>query len=138
MSVRRSSPDDPREWLHRARSSLQHARATHPQVYFEELCFDAQQAAEKGLKAVLLYKGLEFPYIHDLDRLLQLARHSGERINEVAGRAGELTRYAVRTRYPGLPGGVTEEDYREAFSIAESVVRWAEEIVLRKQEPGPP
>ncbi len=38
MSARRYKYDDPREWLNRARSSLQHARATDPPVYLEELC----------------------------------------------------------------------------------------------------
>jgi len=84
---------DLREWLDRARSSLEHARATHPHVYFEELCFDAQQAAEKAVKAVLLHKGIPFPYIHDLDRLLQLLADSGENIGDTVRRAGELTRY---------------------------------------------
>jgi hypothetical protein len=55
MSARRFPPDDPREWLNRARSSLAKAAAADiPEVYREDLCFDAQQAAEKALKAVLL------------------------------------------------------------------------------------
>jgi hypothetical protein len=33
-------------------------------------CFDAQQAAEKAIKAVFMAQGLAFPYIHDLGRLL--------------------------------------------------------------------
>jgi hypothetical protein len=42
----RLPPDDPREWLNRARSSLTKARqgAAFPEIYLEDLCFDAQQA----------------------------------------------------------------------------------------------
>jgi hypothetical protein len=40
-------PDDPREWLNRARSNLALAKKTARDVYLEDLCFDAQQAAEK-------------------------------------------------------------------------------------------
>ena len=42
----RFPPDDPREWLNRARSNLARAHARVPDAYLEDLCFDAQQAAE--------------------------------------------------------------------------------------------
>jgi HEPN domain-containing protein len=31
-------------------------------VYLEDLCFDAQQAAEKAIKAVFIAPGERFPY----------------------------------------------------------------------------
>ncbi|MBM3269811.1 MAG: hypothetical protein FJZ01_19440 [Candidatus Sericytochromatia bacterium] len=40
------APDDPKEWLNRARSNLALADATLPGVYLEDLCFEAQQAAD--------------------------------------------------------------------------------------------
>ena len=46
--VERFSPDDPREWLNRARSNLAIAKSRVAGVYLEDLCFEAQQAAEKG------------------------------------------------------------------------------------------
>ena len=51
MSEGRLAPDDPREWLNRAQSNLTQARARIPGVYLEDLCFAAQQAAEKAAKA---------------------------------------------------------------------------------------
>jgi HEPN domain-containing protein len=53
MPPERRPPDDPREWINRARSNLVRAQTTLPGVYLEDLCFDAQQAAEKAIKAVL-------------------------------------------------------------------------------------
>ncbi len=38
---RRYPPDDPREWLSRARSNLSKAKNCVPGVYLEDLCFDA-------------------------------------------------------------------------------------------------
>src|SRR2546425_7769613 len=70
MPPERFPPDDPREWLNRARSKRARARAKIPDAYLEDLCFDAQQAAEKAIKAVLLKKGGAFPYVPDLARLL--------------------------------------------------------------------
>jgi len=127
MPPERFLPDDPREWLNRARSNLAQAKAKLPGVYLEDLCFDAQPAAEKAIKALLIKRGVVFPYVHDLARLVTLLEASGQEISEVVRRAEALTRYAVVTRYPGLAEPVTEEHYQEAVTIAEAVVRWAEE-----------
>ena len=40
--VERFSPDDPREWLNRARSNLAIAKSRVAGVYLEDLCFEAQ------------------------------------------------------------------------------------------------
>ena len=73
MSPReRFSPDDPREWLNRARSNLALAKNRVPNAYLEDLCFEAQQAAEKAIKSRLIRLGIDFPYVHDLARLLSL------------------------------------------------------------------
>ena len=103
------------------------AKSQLPGVYLEDLCFDAQQAAEKAIKAVMLQRSVEFPYVHDLGRLLSLLEEAGEPIPEVVRKAEDLTRYALVTRYPGLARPVSEQEYAEAVEIAERVVQWAEE-----------
>jgi HEPN domain-containing protein len=128
MPPDRFPPDDPREWLNRARSNLARAKATIPDAYLEDLCFDAQQAAEKAIKSVLLKKKITFPYVHDLSRLLTLLEESSEVIPEEVREAESLTRYSVVTRYPGLTEPVSETDYQEAVANAEVVVRWAEAV----------
>jgi HEPN domain-containing protein len=135
MSVQRYEHADPREWLNRARSNLQLARMTHSDVYLEELCFETQQAAEKAIKAVLLHKGVRFPYVHDLDNLLQLLISLGHDIPDRVRQAGDLTRYAVGTRYPGALREASGAEYQEALSLAEAVVRWAEAIILGEASP---
>ena len=54
MSPERFPPDDPREWWNRARSSLALAKTRPPEAYQEDLCSEAQQAAEKAIKALLI------------------------------------------------------------------------------------
>ena len=44
----RLPPDDPREWLNRAKSNLAIAKNRVTDAYLEDLCFEAQQAADKG------------------------------------------------------------------------------------------
>ena len=125
----RFPPDDPREWLNRARSNLALAKNRVSDAYLEDLCFEAQQAAEKAIKAVMIRRNIEFPYVHDLAHLLSLLEEVGEIIPKSVLRAEELTSYAVDTRYPGLSSPVEEQEYVDAVEIAEIVVRWAEERV---------
>ena len=95
----------------------------------EDLCYEAQQAAEKAVKAVFIRRGVRFPYIHDLDQLLQLLERNGLKIPKYVKDSHELTRFALQTRYPASSGPVTRRQYRRALRIAESVVRWAERQV---------
>lgn len=131
MSVNRFSPDDPREWLNRAKSNL--AKAQHavnaPDVYLEDLCFDAQQAAEKAIKAVLIQLNVKFPYTHDIARLLLLVEQAGEDIPSVIKEAVILSDYAVQTRYPGFSEPVVSEEYENALIIADAVISWAQYII---------
>jgi HEPN domain-containing protein len=123
----RFPPDDPREWLNRARSNLELARARRPGVYLEDLCFELQQAAEKAIKAVILSRGIEPPYTHDLAALRSVLEDGGEEIPGAVQRCVRLTVYAVGARYPALKQAVTEQEYLDAMEIAETVVRWAGE-----------
>jgi len=127
MPSERFSPDDPREWLNRARSNLARAQAKITGVYLEDLCFDAQQAAEKAIKALLIKRGVTFPYVHDLARLVTLLEEAGQEIPEFVRRAEALTRYAVVTRYPGLAEPVTEAHFQEAIAVAKAVLEWVED-----------
>ncbi len=129
MPPRRFAQDDPREWLNRARSNLLQAKDEKPSVYLEDLCFQAQQATEKAIKAVLLHRNIHFPYIHDLAELVNLLRKGGEHIPPEVEQAVELTDFAVEARYPSTAEAVTREEYQETLGLAEKVVRWAEDIV---------
>ena len=112
----RYPPDDPREWLNRARSNLALASHRRSGVYLEDLCFDAQQTADKAIKAVMIARRIDFPYVHDLGYLLALLEEAGETIPETIRRAGSLTTYATATRYPNVDKPVSDE-------IATTVVR---------------
>jgi HEPN domain-containing protein len=57
------------QWITHAESDLRLARlgADDPSILREQVCFHAQQAAEKALKAVLLSREIEFLYTHDVN-----------------------------------------------------------------------
>jgi HEPN domain-containing protein len=119
-----------RDWLDRARGCLALARQPKPMdAFWADLCYLAQQAAEKALKAV--YHNIAQPhrFTHDLEELAQgLARH-GLEVPQSVQDAIVLTRYAVETRYPGTSEPVTHSDYRRAIELAEATVTWAERAI---------
>lgn len=127
-------PDDPSlgspaDWLRRSHSDLAIARMPQAAgVLPEDLCFHAQQAAEKALKAVLIASSIPFPRTHNITRLLELIPEDRV-IPELVREAVVLTDYAVASRYPGAYEPVDEEERREALALAAAVVTWAEEEV---------
>jgi HEPN domain-containing protein len=109
------------------------ARAKRKGIYLEDLCFHAQQAAEKAIKALLIWHGVKFPYIHDLAALLtRLEKATGD-LPQRIGEAERLTQFAVETRYPGTAPPVREKEYQEAVKLAGEVLRWAEKQLKSAQ-----
>ncbi len=66
-------------WLARARSNLKRAELDRQDsdIFLEDLCFDAQQAAEKALKAICIHLGVAFPKTHSLVYLIDLIERAG-------------------------------------------------------------
>lgn len=122
-----SHSDDPALWLHYADDDL-HAARTDVAMHLR--CFHAQQAAEKAIKAVLVSYEIDFPWVHDLSRLVGLlpdAAHPLALEDAVA-----LTPYASAARYPRRSGTYTPDLVTEAIQLASAVVTWAANII----EPG--
>lgn len=124
----------PEDWLKRARSNLAIAKqAKAEEIYLEDLCFETQQAAEKAIKAVLISKGIQFRFVHDLSELLTLLEQRGITVPDDICAAADLTDYSVEARYPGPFEPVLEDEFAEALKIAEAVVTWAELQIRCKQ-----
>jgi len=123
-------PDSPKEWLNRARSDIVIARNPIEGAYLEDLCYHAQQCAEKALKAVLLKQVGAFPYIHDLAELVHRVETQGIALPENVRDAAFLTEYAVEGRYPGFDDPVTDAQWQDAVRMAEAVLDWANSVVL--------
>jgi len=96
-----------------------------PEVLYEDLCFDCQQAAEKAIKAVLVHKRIDFPKVHSISHLIELLEARKVRVPNPIKDAAPLTHYAVESRYPGVSEDVTRDDYLEALRLADVVVKWA-------------
>lgn len=94
-------------------------------------CFHAQQAAEKYLKAYLTYYSLDFPFVHDLERLVDLCAHRDPSFRNIRTVGRDLTPYAVIPRYD-IDFWPPIEEAREAQIKALQV----KAIVLERLPPG--
>ena len=112
-------------WLDYARKDFELASIeSPPEGVLDLLCFHAQQAAEKALKAVLILHSGAAPRTHDIAILLERIEAFSVIPPDVR-RASRLNEYAVWTRYPGDAEPVLEEEYREALGLAREVLAWA-------------
>ena len=120
------------QWIRRAESHLARAKLGRqvPEILYGDLCFDAQQATEKSLKALMLYLSIRAPRTHSIGYLLRLIEDSGKVQGPGALKeAAILTDYAVQTRYPGDWEAVGESDYKQAVLLADDVYNWVQSII---------
>lgn len=96
------------------------------------VAYHAQQCAEKYLKAYLVLRGRDFPYTHNISRLLELCAEDADWAAGLA-EAEELTPYAVTARYPGEDEAVTETEARRAVEVAARVRQIVGPILLAEQ-----
>ncbi len=131
--TQKDNPNTPFAWLSRAKSNLLLAEGGKKikDVLLEDLCFNAQQAAEKALKAVCVKHNLDFPKTHSLVRLMDILEEAGVVLSETVKAADILTDYAVQSRYPGWGEAVTKDEYAKAFALAAKVVFWAEKELAK-------
>ncbi len=126
-----------RTWLRKARNDLITAVQTLqlPDGPTDTVCFHAQQAIEKALKAALTYEDVAFPRIHNLVKLLDLAGAFMPELDAHRGVFAELSAYAVEMRYPGEGIDPTREEATRALAVAERVVDHVEsQLSTERQE----
>ena len=91
--------DEWREWVEFADRDKEEAEAAFLRCSWTEVCFHAQQACEKLLKAFLLTKGIFIP-IHDLGRLAEEADRFLGRLGGLKEALKKLTIHYYAPRYP--------------------------------------
>jgi HEPN domain-containing protein len=125
--------NDAKVWLAYAKSDLDAAHILLKQGEFfpRQICFMAQQAGEKALKAVLVFLEINFPKTHDLDRLRELIPH-GWQVKEKFPELYELSVWAVESRYPAHAPDVVENEARETLLLAEAVYKSVERELEEK------
>jgi HEPN domain-containing protein len=99
-------------------------------VLYEDLCFNAQQAVEKAIKAFLIFYDVEPEKTHNLVTLINKLKQY-VKFPEKLDEAAELNHYAVQTRYPGDYTPIEEDEYRRAIEIADYCVKWIDQAIKK-------
>ncbi|HLP47628.1 MAG TPA: HEPN domain-containing protein [Candidatus Deferrimicrobium sp.] len=125
------------QWLDRSRSNLERARIEKfsRHILYEDMCFDCQQSAEKALKALLVFKKIEFEWTHNIGLLIKTLEDNNIEIPDTIKKSASLSLYAVRTRYPGTLEPVTKKEFQEALNMAEDVFNWVKKKLRSKSDP---
>jgi HEPN domain-containing protein len=109
-----TNPDDARQWLAKADSDLlnieNNLRARR--IPWDTVCFHAQQAAEKALKAVLVAHGRPVARTHDVVVLLAECGDIDKSLAILEPDCRVLNAFAVMVRYPDALAGPTTEEGR--------------------------
>jgi HEPN domain-containing protein len=112
-----------RQWVRKAEHDLDAASrimAIEEGCPFDTVCFHCQQAAEKYLKCLLTYLGIQAPRTHDLKALaalIPLERRFPVRVEDLAG----LNPYAVDVRYADDWREPQLHDAKRALALASKV-----------------
>jgi HEPN domain-containing protein len=120
----KSRADLVKGWVRKAESDLTNARiCLSAEQALDTACFHAQQGAEKSLKAYLTTYEVKFPFIHNLEKLIELCAQRGPSFTETKALGQGLTPYAVELRY--------DDEFRPSVDTASQALEAALKIFLR-------
>ena len=112
-----------RGWANKAENDLRnasHCLLLEKDCPTDTVCFHAEQAIEKCLKALLIFSNIDFPRTHDVAHLISLLPSKMKPVLTEEDQE-KLTDYATTTRYPG--------NYEEiSLAEAQRVVRIAKQV----------
>ena len=109
-------------WLRYAEEDLITAETLLAQAHIppRQACWHAQQAAEKALKAVLIFLQIDFPRTHDLNVLRSLVPNSWH-FKTTHPNLARLTDWVADARYPGEVPEPTKAEAITAVKHARAV-----------------
>lgn len=121
-----------KEWYDRAVVDLgvaKHLKKTYYPSPTEIICYHCQQAAEKAIKALIMYYGAEggIPKLHDLSFLLNQIKNKIMIEDRYYDYADTLSPYGVAVRYPNELF-LEDRHAREAIQYADEILQWVKEI----------
>ena len=110
-------------WLDQAEKDLKvcehELNLPKEEVVLEAVCFHAQQASEKSLKAFLSLHDVQFGKTHNLEFLITLC--SKVDIDFSSLDMGNLSSYAVEIRYPEKKISLTLTEAKKCYELAEAL-----------------
>lgn len=111
------------EWINKGEGDRHTAKRESEVIdapNWDAVCFHAQQAVEKYLKALLQQEGIPFSRTHDLTQLLRSLLPLFSDLKVLSDDLEWLTTFSVEIRYPGETA--IEEDAKQAVTIMEKSI----------------
>lgn len=111
-----------KEWIYEANNDLGLAQFVidNNGKYYDLVCFHCQQAAEKFLKAYIIYLRLYYRKVHDLNYLLNVIEKKKKISKSLHKKAEVLNEYSIDSRYPDYWHDPTLEETKECIEYAKS------------------
>ena len=72
-------------WLDQARHDFEVAKSNFDAGFYSDTCFMCEQAAQKVLKAYIIYQGKRYVWAHSIQELARICTEE-EMINKVKGK----------------------------------------------------
>jgi len=119
----------PQRWIEKAKEDLKAAKLLLDSSanLNSIVCFHAQQAVEKALKAFLTKAGVRTGRTHDVGFLLRLCEEQDEEFRNLpTGELSRLSFYAVQIRYPENYYTPSRKEAKKAVNIAEKLINFVE------------
>ncbi len=125
-----------KDWFKQSQKDLSAAKSSLDSEHFEWTCFQAQQSAEKAMKALLLSRNIKALY-HSLvylhNRWVEYLETKGETMSkEFLEKMQELDHHYLQARYPNsFSEGYSAEYYnkrkaQECVDCAETIISYVE------------
>ncbi len=93
------------------------------------ICFHTQQVVEKALKAILVYKEIDYPRTHNLVRLLEIIIDLLPDLDKYREDFAEMTNYGIEIRYPDEDFEPSKEEAEKSLEIAKQVLDRVKEFI---------
>lgn len=111
----------------KAESDLSAAKLliSHASINDEVFGFHLQQTVEKLAKAVLAWHKVEYPFTHDVAKLMDMLDKNRLTIPTRFDNLGRLTPFAEDLRYENAAVGTVAIDRQAAFDAVQEFAAWA-------------
>jgi HEPN domain-containing protein len=117
-------------WFDQAKWDLEASKISRQEGFYEWSCFEAQQSAEKSIKAVIVAYGVKAPRTHKLSSLIGMMKDLDKKIMDIYFDVRTLQAFTFIARYPFLVPDennsphnfITSKDSEKCINQAEQIL----------------
>lgn len=135
--------EDALRWLEQAEHNLEVAEHNLRGKFYSDTCFMAEQTAQVGLKAFIIYHKRRLIWEHSIQELARLCSQYDNSFEIFIEYGKILDRYYIPTRYPNALARpavpyktYTEKDAKEAIQFAREIVKMVKEKISGGKKNG--